>query len=120
MRTAWLYAWLRRPWRPVPARSDARAPEQAPDEISAELSDHYWHAYTERMATVRLTDIARRFPGLVGRVLRLRAVRDHRSAGSAVRRRAHPAAGTGSPAVAAARRAEHGDPLGAVDGRELG
>ena len=41
------------------------------DEITAELTANYWRAYDERMASVGLRDVARRFPGLVGQAVRL-------------------------------------------------
>jgi ATP-binding cassette subfamily B protein/ATP-binding cassette subfamily C protein len=53
------------------ARGPAAAREQSTDDISAELTAHYWHAYTERMTTVKFADIARQFPGLVGQAVRL-------------------------------------------------
>jgi ATP-binding cassette subfamily B protein len=62
MRTARLWRWLRR-WR--------AARETSPDEELAELTTEYWQAYDARMATVGFSDVARRFPGLVGQALRL-------------------------------------------------
>ena len=41
------------------------------DEVTAELTDAYWQAYRERMATTGFLAIARRFPALVGQALRL-------------------------------------------------
>jgi ATP-binding cassette, subfamily B, bacterial len=62
MGTARLLSRLRRTGRP---------PRQAPDEITAELTDHFWRAYDQRMATVKFADVARKFPGLVGQAIRL-------------------------------------------------
>jgi ATP-binding cassette subfamily B protein/ATP-binding cassette subfamily C protein len=41
------------------------------DHETAELSRNYWHAYDERMATVRFSDVGRRFPALIGQAVRL-------------------------------------------------
>ena len=63
MWTARLARWLRR------GRGAAR---QAPaDEETAELTVGYWEKYDERMASVGVGDVARRFPGLVGQAIRL-------------------------------------------------
>lgn len=62
MATAPLLAWLRR---------TRRAEEQPADEVTAELTANYWQAYDQRMASVGFTDVARRFPGLVGQAVRL-------------------------------------------------
>jgi ATP-binding cassette subfamily B protein len=42
-----------------------------PDQETAELTQAYWRAYDQRMATVRFSDVARRFPALIGQALRL-------------------------------------------------
>jgi len=62
MWTARLGRWLR---RGRAARDTSR------DEEMAELTAEYWQAYDTRMATVGFSDVARRFPGLVGQALRL-------------------------------------------------
>jgi ATP-binding cassette, subfamily B, bacterial len=41
------------------------------DEVTAELTAHYWQAYNDRMAAVGFRDVAHRFPGLVGQAVRL-------------------------------------------------
>jgi ATP-binding cassette subfamily B protein/ATP-binding cassette subfamily C protein len=41
------------------------------DHESAELTAHYWRAYDQRMATVRFSDVARRFPALIGQAVSL-------------------------------------------------
>jgi ATP-binding cassette subfamily B protein/ATP-binding cassette subfamily C protein len=43
----------------------------AEDHETAELSANYWHAYTQRMAAVKFSDVARRFPALIGQAVRL-------------------------------------------------
>jgi ATP-binding cassette subfamily B protein/ATP-binding cassette subfamily C protein len=45
--------------------------ETAEDHETAELSANYWHAYTQRMAAVRFSDVARGFPALIGQAVRL-------------------------------------------------
>jgi ATP-binding cassette, subfamily B, bacterial len=62
MGTGLLLGWLRR-YR--------RKADQATDELTTELTASYWRAYDQRMATVRFSDVARRFPGLVGQAVRL-------------------------------------------------
>jgi ATP-binding cassette subfamily B protein/ATP-binding cassette subfamily C protein len=46
-------------------------PQSIDDDLSAELTAGFWRAYDQRMTTVRFSDIARTFPGLVGHALRL-------------------------------------------------
>ena len=41
------------------------------DQETAELTQAYWRAYDQRMATVKFSDVARRFPALIGQALRL-------------------------------------------------
>jgi ATP-binding cassette subfamily B protein/ATP-binding cassette subfamily C protein len=48
--------------------ADAAAPE---DHETAELTANYWHAYEQRMAAVKFSDVARRFPALIGQAVRL-------------------------------------------------
>jgi ATP-binding cassette subfamily B protein/ATP-binding cassette subfamily C protein len=43
----------------------------AADHETAELTRIYWRAYDERMATVRFSDIGRRFPALIGQAVSL-------------------------------------------------
>ena len=43
----------------------------AADHETAELTAAYWRAYDQRMATVRFSDVARRFPALIGQAVRL-------------------------------------------------
>ena len=45
--------------------------QQDADEVTAELTAHYWRAYDSRMASVGFRDVARRFPGLVAQAVRL-------------------------------------------------
>jgi hypothetical protein len=42
-----------------------------PDEMAAELTSNFWRMYDQRMATVRFSDVARNFPGLVAQAVRL-------------------------------------------------
>jgi ATP-binding cassette subfamily B protein/ATP-binding cassette subfamily C protein len=61
----WL-AWLGHARAPgAPAAADGE------DHETAELTANYWHTYTQRMATVRFGDVARRFPALIGQAMRL-------------------------------------------------
>ena len=54
------------------ARSSATSgPDEAADHETAELTRDYWLAYDERMATVRFSDIGRRFPALIGQAVGL-------------------------------------------------
>ena len=48
---------------------DGAAPGE--DNETAELTSSFWRAYDQRMATVRFSDVARRFPGLIGQALHL-------------------------------------------------
>ena len=43
----------------------------AADHETAELTSSFWQAYDQRMATVKFSDVARRFPALVGEAVRL-------------------------------------------------
>jgi ATP-binding cassette subfamily B protein/ATP-binding cassette subfamily C protein len=43
----------------------------AADGETAELDSLYWQAYDQRMATVRFSDVGRRFPALIGQAVRL-------------------------------------------------
>jgi len=55
-------------------RETLQPPDSTGDDITqetAELTDAFWRAYDQRMATVRFRDMARRFPGLVGEAIRL-------------------------------------------------
>jgi ATP-binding cassette, subfamily B, bacterial len=45
--------------------------EAGADHETAELTAAYWRAYDQRMATVRFSDVARRFPALIGQAVRL-------------------------------------------------
>jgi ATP-binding cassette subfamily B protein len=56
------------------AAAEQQVGEQGPgpaDHESAELATHYWRAYDQRMATVRFSDVARRFPALIGQAVSL-------------------------------------------------
>jgi ATP-binding cassette subfamily B protein len=63
--------------RPADARAGGQpaggpgAGADAADNETAELATHYWRAYDQRMATVRFSDVARRFPALIGQAVRL-------------------------------------------------
>ena len=81
MGTAWWHGFFARSKARAPAGglSDEgadRGPEPAAsgenaDHETAELSTHYWNAYSQRMATVRFSDVARGFPALVSQAARL-------------------------------------------------
>jgi ATP-binding cassette subfamily B protein/ATP-binding cassette subfamily C protein len=49
----------------------AKQEEAQPDDITAALSVNYWRAYDERMATIGFLAMARQFPSLVVRAIRL-------------------------------------------------
>jgi ATP-binding cassette, subfamily B, bacterial len=53
-----------------PAAEQA-AGDEAADHETAELTAAYWRAYDQRMATVRFSDVAGRFPALIGQALGL-------------------------------------------------
>jgi ATP-binding cassette, subfamily B, bacterial len=60
--------------RPPDDRSsvdDREAGVEAADHETAELTEEYWRAYDQRLATVKFSDVARRFPALIGQALRL-------------------------------------------------
>jgi len=44
---------------------------EAADHETAELTANYWRAYDQRLATVKFSDVARRFPALIGQAMRL-------------------------------------------------
>jgi ATP-binding cassette subfamily B protein/ATP-binding cassette subfamily C protein len=46
-------------------------PEPEADELTAELSAHYWRAYDQRLAETGFGSIARQLPGLIGQAVRL-------------------------------------------------
>ena len=50
---------------------DLNADDLNAEELSAELATAYWAAYRERMATIGFGAMARQFPGLVARAVRL-------------------------------------------------
>jgi ATP-binding cassette subfamily B protein len=52
------------------ARGQA-AGEEADDHETAELTAAYWRAYDQRLATVKFSDVARRFPALIRQALSL-------------------------------------------------
>jgi ATP-binding cassette subfamily B protein len=47
------------------------AGDEGDDHETAELTANYWQAYDQRMATAKFSDVARRFPALVGQAVRL-------------------------------------------------
>jgi ATP-binding cassette subfamily B protein/ATP-binding cassette subfamily C protein len=82
MGTGWWRGWLPRlSGTARRARTDGktgdrrpdgdRAPPGEADHETAELTTSYWRAYDERMATVRFSDVGRRFPALIGQAVRL-------------------------------------------------
>jgi ATP-binding cassette, subfamily B, bacterial len=50
---------------------DREAGVEAADHETAELTEEYWRAYDQRLATVKFSDVARRFPALIGQAVRL-------------------------------------------------
>src|ERR1700723_2070801 len=44
---------------------------EAADHETAELTASYWRAYDQRLSTVKFSDVARRFPALIGQAVRL-------------------------------------------------
>jgi ATP-binding cassette subfamily B protein/ATP-binding cassette subfamily C protein len=65
-------------WTRGDGKSAARKPPGGPgaqdegaDHETAELTTTFWRAYDQRMATVKFSDVARRFPALIGQAVRL-------------------------------------------------
>ena len=54
-----------------PSPDDQTVDVEAADHETAELTEEYWRAYDQRLATVKFSDVARRFPALIGQALRL-------------------------------------------------
>jgi ATP-binding cassette, subfamily B, bacterial len=82
MATGWWRGWLLRlSGAARRARTDGKTADQRPggdqapageaDHETAELTTSYWRAYDERMATVRFSDVGRRFPALIGQAVGL-------------------------------------------------
>jgi len=53
------------------AANGQAAGAEATDHETAELTAAYWRAYDQRLATVKFSDVARRFPALIGQALSL-------------------------------------------------
>jgi ATP-binding cassette subfamily B protein/ATP-binding cassette subfamily C protein len=53
------------------AGSNEAADHETADHETAELTAAYWRAYDQRLATVKFSDVARRFPALIGQAVRL-------------------------------------------------
>jgi ATP-binding cassette, subfamily B, bacterial len=53
------------------AAGEQAANGEADDHETAELTAAYWRAYDQRLATVKFSDVARRFPALIGQALSL-------------------------------------------------
>ena len=51
--------------------NEQTAGAEATDHETAELTAAYWRAYDQRLATVKFSDVARRFPALIGQALSL-------------------------------------------------
>lgn len=62
--------WLPRLRRFPQAKAEPDTSEEA-DDLTAELDTGFWNSYTTRMADVRFSDVARKFPALVGQSVRL-------------------------------------------------
>lgn len=54
-----------------PPAGGRQAADESADHETAELTAAYWRAYDQRMATVKFSDVARRFPALIGQAVRL-------------------------------------------------
>ncbi len=54
-----------------PAAGEQAAAAEAADHETAELAANYWEAYDQRMATVKFSDVGRRFPALMRQALSL-------------------------------------------------
>ena len=54
-----------------PAGGAAAGPADAADHETAELTAAYWRAYDQRLATVKFSDVARRFPALIRQAVSL-------------------------------------------------
>src|SRR5260370_13800259 len=56
----------------MPVRRRAgEEPDRQADEYTAELAGFYWDSYNERMASIGFLAMARQFPSLVARAVRL-------------------------------------------------
>ena len=53
------------------AANEQVAGAEATDHETAELTASYWRAYDQRLATVKFSDVGRRFPALIGQALSL-------------------------------------------------
>jgi ATP-binding cassette subfamily B protein/ATP-binding cassette subfamily C protein len=53
------------------AANEQAAGAEATDHETAELTASYWRAYDQRLATVKFSDVGRRFPALIGQALSL-------------------------------------------------
>lgn len=69
---------------PAAGRAGAAGSADGTDHETAELSRNYWHAYDERMATVRFSDVGRRFPALIGQAVRLGWAASRRDTGATI------------------------------------
>jgi ATP-binding cassette subfamily B protein/ATP-binding cassette subfamily C protein len=54
-----------------PSASQRAAGGEAADHETAELTANYWRAYDQRLSTVKFSDVARRFPALIGQAVNL-------------------------------------------------
>ncbi len=61
----------REPPADEPSADDRAVDVEAADHETAELTEEYWRAYDQRLATVKFSDVARRFPALIGQAVRL-------------------------------------------------
>jgi ATP-binding cassette subfamily B protein/ATP-binding cassette subfamily C protein len=61
----------REPPRDGPSAGQRAAGGETADHETAELTASYWRAYDQRLATVKFSDVARRFPALIGQAVNL-------------------------------------------------
>jgi ATP-binding cassette subfamily B protein/ATP-binding cassette subfamily C protein len=66
-------AWWKtgRPTAGANSADESAGGAEAADHETAELTAAYWRAYDERLATVKFSDVGRRFPALIGQALSL-------------------------------------------------
>jgi ATP-binding cassette subfamily B protein/ATP-binding cassette subfamily C protein len=63
---------------------DEASGHEAADHDTAELTKAYWRAYDERMATVKFSDVGRRFPALIGQAVGLGWSASRRDTGATI------------------------------------
>ncbi|HEY0935521.1 MAG TPA: ABC transporter ATP-binding protein [Trebonia sp.] len=76
--------WWRGLWRVRTQGGSGPAAAGEDDHETAELTSHYWRMYDERMATVKFSDVGRRFPALIRQAVSLGWSASRRDTGATV------------------------------------